>query len=166
MTHSTDTTIREAITRAFSWAVSILVPRRSRRRPRRPRRPGRHSARYLSAVPPPTPPPVPEAPPPVPEATPRPAGRSPRVYAWSTPIPDHVRARHAPLRGEEVRLVRPYVLAAPTAPPPAVTWERRRAAALAALGVDYPYTYDGAPFPLSAFTTTFTTTSTATEATA
>ncbi|MFD7069852.1 hypothetical protein ACFV97_21775 [Streptomyces sp. NPDC059913] len=29
--------------------------------------------------------------------------------------------------------------------------ERRRAAALATLGVDYPYTYDGAPFPASAF---------------
>ncbi|WP_411084198.1 hypothetical protein [Streptomyces sp. cmx-18-6] len=29
--------------------------------------------------------------------------------------------------------------------------ERRRAAALAAMGVDYPYTYDGAPFPRSAF---------------
>ncbi|MFL4905003.1 hypothetical protein ACJ6WF_17880 [Streptomyces sp. MMS24-I2-30] len=161
MTHSTEATMREAIARAFSRAVSVLVPRCSRRhrRPRRPRRPGRHSARYLSAVPPPTPPPVPET-------TPRPGGRSPRAYAWSTPIPDHVRARHAPLRGEEVRLVRPYVLAAPTAPLPAVTWERRRAAALAALGVDYPYTYDGAPFPLSAFTTTFTTTSPATEATA
>lgn len=31
--------------------------------------------------------------------------------------------------------------------------ERRRAAALATLGVDYPYTYDGAPFPASAFAT-------------
>ncbi|WP_405647469.1 hypothetical protein [Streptomyces uncialis] len=29
--------------------------------------------------------------------------------------------------------------------------ERRRAAALATLGVDYPYTYVGAPFPASAF---------------
>ncbi|MFE7467431.1 hypothetical protein ACFU6R_25465 [Streptomyces sp. NPDC057499] len=29
--------------------------------------------------------------------------------------------------------------------------ERRRAAALATLGVDYPYTYNGAPFPASAF---------------
>lgn len=29
--------------------------------------------------------------------------------------------------------------------------ERRRAAALATMGVDYPYTYDGAPFPASAF---------------
>jgi hypothetical protein len=31
--------------------------------------------------------------------------------------------------------------------------ERRRAAALATLGIDYPYTYAGAPFPASAFTT-------------
>ncbi|MGW3569095.1 hypothetical protein ACWDSL_35435 [Streptomyces sp. NPDC000941] len=29
--------------------------------------------------------------------------------------------------------------------------ERRRAAELAAMGEDYPYTYPGAPFPLSAF---------------
>lgn len=32
-----------------------------------------------------------------------------------------------------------------------VIQERRRAAALATLGVDYPYTYEGAPFPASAF---------------
>jgi hypothetical protein len=29
--------------------------------------------------------------------------------------------------------------------------ERRRAAVLATMGVDYPYTYEGAPFPASAF---------------
>ncbi|MFC8196639.1 hypothetical protein ACFUTV_14710 [Streptomyces sp. NPDC057298] len=33
------------------------------------------------------------------------------------------------------------------------TLERRRAAALATMGVDYPYTYEGAPFPASAFAT-------------
>lgn len=32
-----------------------------------------------------------------------------------------------------------------------VIQERRRAAALATMGVDYPYTYEGAPFPRSAF---------------
>lgn len=32
-----------------------------------------------------------------------------------------------------------------------VTHERRRAAALATLGVDYPYTYEGAPFGADAF---------------
>jgi hypothetical protein len=32
--------------------------------------------------------------------------------------------------------------------------ERRRAAALATLGIDYPYTYAGAPFPASAFART------------
>lgn len=32
-----------------------------------------------------------------------------------------------------------------------VIHERRRAAALATLGVDYPYTYEDAPFPRSAF---------------
>ncbi|WOX11315.1 hypothetical protein [Streptomyces sp. N50] len=31
--------------------------------------------------------------------------------------------------------------------------ERRRAAVLATMGVDYPYTYEGAPFPASAFET-------------
>ncbi|MFF6867705.1 hypothetical protein [Streptomyces sp. NPDC012450] len=29
--------------------------------------------------------------------------------------------------------------------------ERRHAIALATLGVDWPYTYEGAPFPASAF---------------
>jgi len=32
--------------------------------------------------------------------------------------------------------------------------ERRLAAVLATMGVDYPYTYEGAPFPASAFETT------------
>src|SRR5262245_40576837 len=32
-----------------------------------------------------------------------------------------------------------------------LTRERRRAAALATMGVDYPYTYQGAPFPAAAF---------------
>ena len=32
-----------------------------------------------------------------------------------------------------------------------LTCQRRRAAALATMGVDYPYTYEGAPFPASAF---------------
>jgi len=30
-------------------------------------------------------------------------------------------------------------------------WERRRAAALATMGVDYPYTYEGAPFGVEDF---------------
>ncbi|MBT2401058.1 hypothetical protein [Streptomyces sp. ISL-100] len=34
-----------------------------------------------------------------------------------------------------------------------LTQERRRAAALATMGMDYPYTYEGAPFPASAFAT-------------
>ncbi|WP_246562106.1 hypothetical protein [Streptomyces roseirectus] len=32
--------------------------------------------------------------------------------------------------------------------------ERRRAAAYASLGIDYPYTYDGAPFAADSFPTT------------
>ncbi|QNP71930.1 hypothetical protein IAG44_22615 [Streptomyces roseirectus] len=32
-----------------------------------------------------------------------------------------------------------------------VQWERRRAAALATLGEDYPYTYEGGPFGADAF---------------
>ncbi|WP_445394991.1 hypothetical protein ACSMX9_17270 [Streptomyces sp. LE64] len=33
---------------------------------------------------------------------------------WTTPVPAHVRARHAPLRGEDIALVRPYVRLAAT----------------------------------------------------
>ncbi|MGW0560108.1 hypothetical protein ACWDZ4_05630 [Streptomyces sp. NPDC003016] len=47
-------------------------------------------------------------------------------------------------------LIRPYAFAE-TAMELGVIHERRRAAALASLGVDYPYTYEGAPFPRSAF---------------
>ncbi|MEV3871964.1 hypothetical protein [Streptomyces sp. NPDC049906] len=31
---------------------------------------------------------------------------------WTTPTPPHVHARYAPLRGEDIALVRPYVRAA------------------------------------------------------
>lgn len=45
-------------------------------------------------------------PPPLPLSPPSPWGA-----AWTTPTPAHVRERHAPLRGEDVALVRPYVVA-------------------------------------------------------
>lgn len=32
-------------------------------------------------------------------------------------------------------------------------WERRQAATLATMGIDYPYTYDGAPFDAASFRT-------------
>lgn len=48
----------------------------------------------------------PGAPPPVPAPEP-----SPWRTPWTTPTPAHVRERYAPLRGEDVALVRPYVIA-------------------------------------------------------
>lgn len=51
-------------------------------------------------------------PPPKPLPPPRPLSPpSPWGAAWTTPTPAHVRQRYAPLRGEEVALVRPYVIA-------------------------------------------------------
>lgn len=43
--------------------------------------------------------------------------------AWTTPTPAHVRERHAPLRGEDVALVRPYVIAEERRQREAVRWE-------------------------------------------
>ncbi|MEV3872440.1 hypothetical protein [Streptomyces sp. NPDC049906] len=34
---------------------------------------------------------------------------NPWARPWTTPTPTHVHARHAPLRGEDIALVRPYV---------------------------------------------------------
>ncbi|MEV8308497.1 hypothetical protein AB0P36_14330 [Streptomyces flavidovirens] len=113
--------MRDVIARALSWVLSVLAPRR----------PGRHSAAFLADQP-------------------EPAPVDPWSKPWPTPIPEHIRALYTPLRGEDVALTRPYVLAETTMEL-GVIGERRRAAALATLGVDYPYTYEGAPFPRSAF---------------
>lgn len=94
-----------------------------------PRRPGRHSADFLAE------PPTPEPATPV----------DPWSRPWSTPTPEHVEARHTPQRGEDVGLVRPYVLADDTLNL-GIICERRRAAVLATLGVDWPYGYVGDQF--------------------
>ncbi len=113
--------MRDRIARALSWALSVLAPRR----------PGRHSAEFLAA-----------------QSEPAPV--NPWSKPWPTPTPEHIRALYAPMRGEDVALTRPYVLAETTMEL-GVIRERRRAAALATLGVDYPYTYPGAPFQRSHF---------------
>ncbi|MFD4372751.1 hypothetical protein [Streptomyces sp. NPDC058486] len=90
------------------------------------RQPGRHSAAYRA-----------------PETLPTLA--VPRATPWPAPTPQHVTARHTPLRGEDTPLVRPYVLAENTLRLGAIR-ERRTAAVLATLGVDYPYEYAGNHF--------------------
>lgn len=119
--------MRDLIARALLWVLRILLPAH-----------GRHSTTA-----------------PQPHPTPDPAPVSPWSSPWSTPTPAHVIERHTPLRGEDIALVRPYV---PTGDYDTlnlrlVQRERRTAAVLATLGVDWPYTYDGAPFPASAFAT-------------
>ncbi|MGW0560923.1 hypothetical protein ACWDZ4_09860 [Streptomyces sp. NPDC003016] len=118
--------MRDRIARALAWALSVLTPRR----------PGRHSATFLAELPEPTTEPAPPV--------------DPWSKPWPTPTPEHIRTLFTPLRGEDVMLTRPHVLAETTMEL-GVIGERRRAAALATLGVDYPYTYEGAPFPRSAF---------------
>ncbi|WP_073762587.1 hypothetical protein [Streptomyces sp. CB02923] len=110
--------MRDSIARALAWVLALLVPSARRLKP------GRHSAAYLAN-----------------QAAPG---------AWETPCPaptpPHVIERHTPLRGEDVRLVRPYV-AGFQPPQTEAEWqmERRRAAAFASAGYDYPYSYPGAP---------------------
>lgn len=115
--------MRDAIARALSWALHVLLPAR-----------GRHAARPEPTHPDPVPTPL-----------------SPWDRPWTTPTPSHIIERHTPLRGEDLALVRPYVLPRPRPHPRLLQYERRMAALLATLGTDYPYTYDGAPFPRSAF---------------
>ncbi|MDK1472252.1 hypothetical protein QNO07_02220 [Streptomyces sp. 549] len=126
--------MRDVIARALVWVLRMVLPVR-----------GRHGARPVTE------------PAPSPDPAPTRSGLTSTSAQWLTPTPEHVRALRAPLRGEDVVLVRPYVLAAtPHAVAdmqvvPGVVHERQRAAALATLGVDYPYTYPGAPFTRSAF---------------
>lgn len=102
--------MRDAIARALSWVLSLLVPRR----------PGRHTAEYLACC-------VPTGP----------IDVSPWSKPWTGPTKDEARALFQQQAETTIELT--------------VIRERRRAAALATLGVDYPYT--GAPFPASAFAT-------------
>lgn len=123
--------MRDAIARALVWALRLLMPATGRHAVRCGRPRPRHAR-------------------PRPGLTP-----SPSLWAepWPTPMPAHVAQRYVPLRGEDLALVRPYLgeLARPR-PLRLVQYERRLAALLATLGTDYPYTYDGAPFPRSSFT--------------
>ena len=85
------------------------------------RRPGRHSAAHLAASAPATPV-IPESP-------------------WSRPWTSPSKAEAAEIfrrqaLADEARRLREHHLQR----------ERRHAAALASMGVDYPYTYEGAPF--------------------
>ncbi|MFE4610025.1 hypothetical protein ACFRK5_17000 [Streptomyces niveus] len=77
--------------------------------------------------------------------TPEPAHVNPWDTPWPTPTPKRVDDLYAPLDGEEIRLVRPYALTEFTMKL-GVIHERRRAAELASLGVDYPYAYEGDHF--------------------
>ncbi|QNP71413.1 hypothetical protein IAG44_19560 [Streptomyces roseirectus] len=89
-----------------------------------PHRPGRHTADFLTAQPQPLPP----------------APVSPWSRPWTSPSKEEAAAffRQQDAADQERRVKR----------------ERRRAAALAARGIDYPYTYDGAPFGPDAFAVT------------
>ncbi|MEW2034929.1 hypothetical protein AB0901_31060 [Streptomyces roseifaciens] len=97
--------------------------------------PGRHSARYYQTD------------------APAPAPVDPWSQPWTTPTPAHIIERHTPLRGEDVALARPYVLAEETLELRTVQHERRNVLRLALDGIDAPYSYPGAPFPASAWTT-------------
>lgn len=125
--------MRDAIAHALKWALRLLVPVGTRTRIRRTIAPppGRHSARHRGPA--------------------RPAV-SPWNRPWTTPTPEHVIERLVPLRGEEVALARPYVLAEETLQLRVVQHERRTALSLALDGIDHPYTYPSAPFPATAWT--------------
>lgn len=53
------------------------------------------------------------------------------------PLPDHIAERSRPLVGEEVAFVRPYLVAWEAEQERRLQHERRTAAALASLGIDY-----------------------------
>lgn len=82
-------------------------------------RPGRHSAAYLSPTPP------------------RPASRPSHN---ERPLPPHVVERSRPLDAEQVALVRPYLIAHERDRERRLQKERRTAAALATLGIEYDVT--------------------------
>ncbi|NGO71460.1 hypothetical protein [Streptomyces boncukensis] len=82
-------------------------------------RPGRHTAAYLAN-------PAPTRPAPA-----QPAKSQPR------PVPDHVRERMHPLDAEAVAPIRPYLIAHEHRVERRRQRERRTAAALATLGIDY-----------------------------
>ncbi|MFJ1845831.1 hypothetical protein [Streptomyces sp. NPDC088146] len=72
-----------------------------------------------------------------PAPTPEPAPVSPWSRPWTSPTKEEAQALFRKQAETTTQL--------------GVIRERRTAAVLATFGVDYPYTYDGAPFPASAF---------------
>ncbi|MFF0445579.1 hypothetical protein ACFYT4_04005 [Streptomyces sp. NPDC004609] len=88
--------MRDAVRRALVQALNLVLPSRGRHRSAADRGP-------------------------VPTPGPRPVGLW--GQPWPTPTPAHVVERHTPLRGEDVRLVRPYV--SPARHPPHRTVARR-----------------------------------------
>lgn len=110
--------LRDSIARALCWVLCLLFPRP---------RPGRRTAAYLAFV----------------QAESRVAARaalrqSPWRNPWTGPTKADALAHFArhkncdsPAAQGELRAIR----------------ERRRAAALATMGIDYPYTYPGAHVP-------------------
>ncbi|MFB6535087.1 hypothetical protein ACFCY8_26390 [Streptomyces noursei] len=86
-----------------------------------PRRPGRHTAEHLAARP-----------------APVPVAVNPWSRPWTSPSREEVQAFFLRQQVEDTLDM-------------GVIRERRRAAVLATMGTDYPYSYPGAPFPASAF---------------
>lgn len=117
--------MRDVIALALAYVLRLVLPSR-----------GRHAA----------------APVPAPEPAPESARVSPWDRPWPTPTPEHIKTLHTPLRGDDVALTRPYVTAETTMAL-GVIRERRRAAELATMGVDYPYSYPGDHFQEFAFAT-------------
>ncbi|HEY8977996.1 MAG TPA: hypothetical protein VIU15_00245 [Streptomyces sp.] len=89
------------------------------------RRPGRHSAEFLAVQPQIT------------KATPDTIPASPWSRPWTGPTKAEAAALFRQQDAETLEL--------------RLKQERRRAATLATMGIDYPYTYDGAPFGADAF---------------
>lgn len=110
----------DVIARALLWVLRVLLPAR-----------GRHAAGLEAS-----------------RRQAEPVPLSPWAVPWTTPTPPHIVERYTPLRGEDLALVRPYVLRGREG---VRQRERRTAVVLATLGEDYPYTYEGAPFPRAAF---------------
>ncbi len=105
--------MRDAIARALTWALRLVLPAR-----------GRHTAAPVNA---------PAAPAPAPAPAP----------ALAVPLPAHVQERNRRLDGEEVELIRPYYAAymqnhdAETSRLKAQR-QRQREAFWATMGMDYP----------------------------
>ncbi|QNP72240.1 hypothetical protein IAG44_24375 [Streptomyces roseirectus] len=87
------------------------------------------------------------APAPAPASTPAPAAAESYVSPWARPWTSPSKEEAAEL----FRLQAERDAQAEAAWELRLQWERRRAATLATMGVDYPYTYEGAPFGADSF---------------